>query len=193
MLKMFQSKSKIGFTLIELLVVIAIIGVLASIVLASLNNARRKSRDARRITDVRQIQLALELYFDANLGNDGAGANVGLSYPRNGATPLSVLQPQFIAAVPTDPSTAALYTYRAVDSGPPAVGAECAAADTTPCLYYHIGADLEEDNTSATGGGNPSLNSDRDLDSSGYAGFAGLTLACTGAAGTIDGCYDITP
>ncbi len=54
-----------GFTLIELLVVIAIIGVLASIVLASLNSARQKSRDARRIADVKQLQLALELYYDA--------------------------------------------------------------------------------------------------------------------------------
>ena len=51
--------TKGGFTLIELLVVIAIIGVLASIVLASLNTARRKSRGACRITDFKQIQHAL--------------------------------------------------------------------------------------------------------------------------------------
>ena len=54
-----------GFTLIELLVVIAIIGVLASTVLASVNSARIKARDARRKADLKQISLALELYYDA--------------------------------------------------------------------------------------------------------------------------------
>ncbi len=60
-------KNKKGFTLIELLVVIAIIGILASIVLVSLNSAREKARDVRRLSDVRQIALALEMnYDDAN-------------------------------------------------------------------------------------------------------------------------------
>ncbi|MBU6431371.1 MAG: prepilin-type N-terminal cleavage/methylation domain-containing protein [Patescibacteria group bacterium] len=60
-----KNKTK-GFTLIELLVVIAIVGLLSSIVLASLNSARVKARDARRISDLHQIRLALELYYDAN-------------------------------------------------------------------------------------------------------------------------------
>jgi len=57
-------KNKKGFTLIELLVVVSIISLLASVVLASLNTARAKARDARRLQDLKQIQLALELYKD---------------------------------------------------------------------------------------------------------------------------------
>jgi len=78
--------SQRGFTLIELLVVIAIIGLLSSVVLASLNTARLKARDARRLSDLRQIQIAFELYFDdnnqyppqsgGNNGNIGEGAGI---------------------------------------------------------------------------------------------------------------------
>ncbi|MEK7099414.1 MAG: type II secretion system protein [Patescibacteria group bacterium] len=57
---------KAGFTLIELLVVISIISLLSSVVLTSVNSARVKARDTRRIADLGQIRLALELYFDAN-------------------------------------------------------------------------------------------------------------------------------
>ena len=64
-LNKLRGKSK-GFTLIELLVVIAIIGILAAVVLVSLNSARSKSRDAKRLADVRQIMTALELYFNDN-------------------------------------------------------------------------------------------------------------------------------
>jgi type II secretion system protein G len=53
-----------GFTLIELLVVIAIIGLLASVVLVSLNSTRKKARDTRRRADISQIEKALAMYYD---------------------------------------------------------------------------------------------------------------------------------
>lgn len=59
---------KQGFTLIELLVVIFIIGLLASIVVVSVNAARKKARDARRIADLDTVRTALEMYADANNG-----------------------------------------------------------------------------------------------------------------------------
>ena len=59
----FYSNKK-GFTLVELMVVIVIIVMLTRIVLSSFNSAKAKSRDAKRISDMAQIQLALELYFD---------------------------------------------------------------------------------------------------------------------------------
>jgi len=57
-------KNKKGFTLIELLVVIAVIGMLSSIVLVSLGPARKKSRDARRQADTRQVNTAMEMCYD---------------------------------------------------------------------------------------------------------------------------------
>ena len=64
--KKTKTKFLKGFTLVELMVVIAIIGVLSSIVIANLNTARMRSRDTTRIADIKNIQSALEFYFDAN-------------------------------------------------------------------------------------------------------------------------------
>lgn len=157
--------TKKGFTLIELLVVIAIIGILASIVLASLNSARIKSRDARRVADIKQIQLALELYFDANG-----------SYP----TATSALAPTFMPTVPKDPAGAnPAYGYQAITSQ------SALTACTASCLFYHLSGNIEEDT-------NPALDSDGDRASA--APFAtGTTESPCGTANAIDKCYDVTP
>ncbi len=56
-------KDSKGFTLVELLVVIAIIGLLASLAMVSLQNAKTNSRDARRKEDLSQMNTALNLYL----------------------------------------------------------------------------------------------------------------------------------
>ena len=88
-------KEKKGFTLIELLVVVAIIGLLATLSIVALNNARARSRDARRVADVKQIQTALELYYNDN----------GI-YPASGVTsgsPIASGTISYMAQVPTAP------------------------------------------------------------------------------------------
>jgi prepilin-type N-terminal cleavage/methylation domain-containing protein len=54
-------KNNKGFTLIELLVVIAIIGLLSTLAVVSLNNARAKARDAARVSDVKQLATLIEM------------------------------------------------------------------------------------------------------------------------------------
>lgn len=69
-----------GFTIIELLIVVAIIGLMSSLGLAALTDARLDARDKRRIADLRQIHKALELYFVDNhtfpLESEGANGNI---------------------------------------------------------------------------------------------------------------------
>ena len=59
---------KKGFTLIELLVVIAIIGILSSVVLASLNSARDKGVDAKIKSEIGQMRAGMEVIYDNNAG-----------------------------------------------------------------------------------------------------------------------------
>lgn len=61
---MKKTLSQKGFSLIELLVVIAIIAILTAIVTSNFTSSKAKSRDAKRVSDIAQIQLAFALFFD---------------------------------------------------------------------------------------------------------------------------------
>ena len=139
----FRKNLNKGFTLIELLVVISIIGLLSSVVLASLNSARAKARDARRFSDMRQIQLALELYRDSN----GSYPSASINNPRENScgtgndtntqmgkwdSALSVLVSQnLISRLPSDPigsvynSSSPQYCYTYMTPTSASVWASC--------------------------------------------------------------------
>jgi type II secretion system protein G len=112
-------KSGAGFTLIELLTVIAIIGLLAAVIFPSFSIAKKKSRVAKRVADMKQVQAALEFYYAANhsypstSGNwYGSCSSFGSVTPNNS---IPGLAPQYIPVVPTDPQTAdpnSCYLYR---------------------------------------------------------------------------------
>ena len=108
-----------GFTLIEMMVVVAIIGILSSIIVLSLTGAKGKARDARRVSDLGQLQLALELYFDrCNMypqpdSAGGVGQGNGQCNKLKPGTNDYYTMSDFIAKIPT-PTTEkgqAVYEY----------------------------------------------------------------------------------
>ena len=112
----FKENKIKGFTLIELLVVISIIGLLSSIIFVGLNSTRAKARDAKRLASIRQVQTALEMYYDANglypiirafntSGGDGSWL-----------TDLATTLRPYIGSLPND-ATAVGYIYSSTNSG----------------------------------------------------------------------------
>lgn len=163
-----------GFTILELLVVIAIIGILAAIVLPNFTTARIKGRDARRISDLKSIQLALQVYYDAH-------RSVG--YPLS----LNVLAPTYMPSVPVDPKTDDLYIYSALGSD-------------TFCNSYHLGARVEgsvasgRDDNDAEAGDQCTRDAVGDEDSTTGLVFDGNAENCEGTSpDTPDQCYDLKP
>lgn len=144
-----------GFTLVELLVVVGIIGVLASVSIVSLNSVRQKGRDAKRISEVKQMQSAMEAYFTNGgsypvvaaatiLGSAGNAALCPAGFAAAGcANP-------FMAKVNTDPLTGTVavvevnvnngkfnYVYQSWDDKTQA------ACTVSPCSSYRVTFYLE--------------------------------------------------
>ncbi len=135
-------KATRAFTLIELLVVIAIIGVLSSVVLASINIARQKADDARRLADMHSLMQALEMYANDNNGNypndppndcTGGPCNCGGDWPSGAIAPpgspgvtgndcvddmTELVTDGYIAKLPSDPEYANTpYNYQYCGDG----------------------------------------------------------------------------
>ena len=197
----FYTKKNQGFTLIELLVVIAIIGILTSIVTVALSGAKQKARDARRVADIKNIQLALALYYSDN----------GM-YPINiyavaGAAPSGGLAPDYLPTVPIDPSRGACtstgtgpgcYAYTSYWAAAEGSGSVCNATVRVPILY-HIGTAFEDTTNAAL---------TQDIDAAltyfstsysacttgAYGRFDGNATNCSGTtAASPDNCYDLRP
>lgn len=98
-----------GFTLIELLVVIAIIGILVTVTIVAINPFGQisKARDAQRKSDLKQIQTALELYYQDNDSYPSSIPSAGSSWPSTG---------EYLKKMPKDPG-GKLYYYLQSGSG----------------------------------------------------------------------------
>lgn len=144
-----MKNNKRGFTLIELLVVIAIIGLLSTLAVVALNNAREKSRDARRLSDVKQIQTALELFYnECNsypiISAAGSLATTMANIGEDSECPTGITLGTFLNAIPTPPTpadggdtcqAANTYEYESTDSdGDPCTSGSCASYTIEYCL-----------------------------------------------------------
>lgn len=188
-------KSKRGFTLIELLVVIAIIGILATIVTASLSSARAKGRDARRVSDIKNIQVALGLYYADNLRFP-----CGI-YDLTATPSCPVFSGIYMSKVPNDPKDGTTqYTYVAL-SPASGTGSAQSCAGFPPNLY-HLGAVLEQTSNTALKDDfdrpkDPVINGIQYtycLQSTVPSDFHGNATSCSGPTpASTDPCYDVAP
>ena len=133
-----------GFTLIELIVVIAILGILAGIGLTSFRTSQMKSRDAKRKSDLEQVQRALEMYMNdyANYptsSNDGEIMVNGSALTWGTDEFKDQKETLYIKQLPGDPRGNPEYCY-VYDAGPP--------------IVYKIYARLENTQDPACLGGN---------------------------------------
>lgn len=109
--------NKKGFTLIELIVVIAIIGLLSTMAVVALGSARSKARDAKRLSDLKQLQTALELFnTDKNLYPTGAAITLGDAahscLDSTGFTTAALCNTAaYMGKVPADPQSTKSYVY----------------------------------------------------------------------------------
>ncbi len=157
-----NNQKNLGFTLLEMLVVMLIIIVLAAVGLRSFNASRNKSRDARRKSDLEQLQRALEMYH-SDKGYYPVHTADGRLIVADGGSPLEWGQPfvdpdgsggVYMAKLSEDPA-AGHYVYRSyIRDG--AIRAHGQPGDDFGATAYKIFAALENPN-------DPQIETDQDI------------------------------
>ena len=134
------------FTLIELLVVIAIIGLLSSVVMASLRTAREKSRDSKRLRDLKELQTALYFYYNDNNAFPGSTGHYAKDVPCGGIGTLwesalsTLVSSEYISSLPEDPG-GNCYTYTRMNPSGVFTGWRCytqSGNQIDPNDYYYL-------------------------------------------------------
>ena len=103
-----------AFTIIEMLVVIGIIGLLTAIILPTIAGSRARARDSQRISDLSQLQGALEFFYDRCGQYPGVASSGGVD--KNSSCQIAgggsvTMVPTFISQIPTPPSGQDFYDY----------------------------------------------------------------------------------
>ncbi len=158
---------------------------LTTIDMASLTAARKRGRDSRRIRDIKQLHVALEMYYQFHT-----------AYP----TTLSALTgSNFIPVVPNDPLTGLPYAYVALQG---------AGGTAAICASYHLGAKLEiyttsnfADDVDAPAGGTYPTGDGPNCANSSWAGNADIAATASGGTGndfygtndSVNRVYDMRP
>lgn len=121
-----------GFTLVELLVTISILAILMTIAIIYYGNVQKGARDARRKSDISNIQSALEQYH----ADQGFYPITGDIIPGN---PIISGSKTYLSKVPTDPTSG---TYSYIASGSSNSKTTCDYS-TTRCINYCLYATVE--------------------------------------------------
>lgn len=152
MLQTFTKKGLRGFTLIELLVVIAIIGLLSTVIAAPITEARKKGRDSKKISDLRSIYTAINIYADDNAGD----------YPAS----IAALVPRYLPNLPSSAGATTIardkYMYVTYTD-----------SLNSKIVGYHLGVKLES--------GNQALSDDADCGGA-VTALTGNPKSCIGAS-----------
>ncbi len=163
-------KNSKGFTLIELLVVIAIIGILSSVVLASLNTARLRGADGSIKSSLSNARSQAELYYDTTGG--------GTSYDGVCTTGANNISAQVIGAVRNLLSTATISNVGTADS---ALFAYSSSGASSGSNFAAICRDTAAGWMTIVSLKNGAANAGWCVDSTGFAGEA-LAAAVNGTA-----------